>query len=1299
MNKIPTRLMRMTFIAMTLVSLASNATTQNEVTHLLTFGGRGDSETVDKVVVQNITHGCSVEMDGDDVLLLTPKATGIDKPTDKDAGLTVEASDGRLLLNGSRGREAVINIYSTTGFMIKSCKVMLDSSPAEVDFSGLIDGIYIANVSDGLTTKSIKWLHRQGNPLCMASAVENQTSDFQTPDIRTPDIMRNATTNKKTVELYFEPGDLLRFTGSSGKMTTITMLKPRTDAKVWFDFLRCEDTNGYNYTTVRMGDLLWMTEDLHYVEDADAADVSTVSGKAFYNLKGATAALPQGWRLPTQGEVDNTVKKVCGSYSAAPAYFLDLSGSGTDSTRVGLTTRGWCEGGELKTYNDYYYLLTRSTKNGVARHFRLNSEGLSTDTYADNDFYPVRGVRTAPSEYTEMLETLGLTSRNVPSRTAASTEPVPPLGETYSMYLHPQSIAYNFTSGQLNSGERENRSGLLYKDETNLDWHLHEKRDGNFLSDVGEYNTGVSRLRKMASMTNNRGSQYIVEMQWSRPMLLWSYHKSDGSQKWDPTKAEIFGRGGVYLTVLNDRGENWTQSFTMLNEPNWTDSHKGTFINLNATMQPLTADELPWFKWDDGKRPTETRYDYVQRIFQLLTADFTGDGVDEIIINVDGEVWVFDGAVLLEKIRNSGSLEPTVENGLLYYKNFNLDDNGNKIVPSSNFYLHKPVTRLAVGDFDGDRLCDLLAVQAGVDTQKYTSIRVRGYSKGNLDQQPVIDCIPTGQKNTESGIFLDAKIGNVSGGQYNDILILRASPWISGKEIQDLFFHRFMFNKNEPGNMGRGNDFILWYRLSSTSYGRMENANLTLVNFRGHGHTADIVAGDYVWRWSSERNRLEEYKQILPDMSHDYDKVASILADNIIAADPNGTGKEMLYYFQTWSTYDSNVNKFHFARFQETWLDGNSVTFNAQLMKYCDNGAVWNKDQKDYELMWWNNKTDIEWGANPALCAVRERPGIKKLKYKDYTPSFSEPRIHALLAAPPTYDYGEDSRPDYDFVTSWGYSTSSGTTTTSSNSVKASLITGFEHQINAPLLGTKLGGVEFTATIETEVEWTHGSSSTTTFGQLYEARDDDRVVMQITPYDSYIYEVVQSDNIDEVGGEVYVAIPKKPMTVGLALSDYDRLLGSSPLAPDLHQAFRHTIGNPFSYPKSADEIPANVDGKILWGANKWDDFVTTGSGGSTIREISLDETSSKSQSFSFGVETELVTTIGCAKIGLGAGYGHSNETTHEESKGFTVSACVPGLAPGDHSSDRKFFDWNLCWYKYRLGGQTFPVVYYVVKRR
>ncbi|MGN1218481.1 MAG: hypothetical protein ACI4TD_10990, partial [Phocaeicola sp.] len=292
----------------------------------------------------------------------------------------------------------------------------------------------------------------------------------------------------------------------------------------------------------------------------------------------------------------------------------------------------------------------------------------------------------------------------------------------------------------------------------------------------------------------------------------------------------------------------------------------------------------------------------------------------------------------------------------------------------------------------------------------------------------------------------------------------------------------------------------------------------------------------------------------------------------------------------------------------------NDHDFNANIIGYWNSGSRWGDNQmkRQLELLWWYRFTNnAEWGSTSALCAVNARkgPNTKVFKYKGYQMAYSEPRIYALIAAPPTYVYGvNEIQPDYDFVTQWGYSRSTSMQTTTSSSINSSIIVGFEAEINAPITGTKLGGVEFTMKMQNECANSTSYNSTVTFSQYYEARDDNRVVLQTTPYDTYTYEVVDAENVDEIGNKLVLSIPMETMTVGLGLNDYDRLMGDAKNTPDLHKVFSHTIGDPFSYPSNEQDIHCNVPGaQILWGNGKWDSWVTTGTGGSVIREISLDE--------------------------------------------------------------------------------------------
>ena len=1312
----------------------------------ITFGGRGESKTVDKVLVENLNTGSSVELKGNQTLLLTSELSAIES-VKLDGEVSVDARGGVLTATLPQNGDIQVDVYSFDGRLAWQKRINSASNQISVSLPPLAKGLYVVRTLAPGFCKSVKWFNYGSYDFLMSEYKEDGTVVDNTPKAETVQAVTVKAEETEGVELEYTLGDVLRFTGTSGNMTSIFTNSPRVSHPVYFDFFKCQDADGHNYAIVRAGEMLWMAEDLRKVNslgitNADGltaeelsaaisnADAELVAGNGdnvYYSKAAAIKALPEGWKLPTQGELDYVINKLNGGdYSTVGEYFKGDNKAGIDSTSICLNLNGRFNGTVTDEGNGY--LMTRSTKGGVMLAMQLSegSDNVNIDV-CPNYLIPVRGVRTAPSAYTEMMESLGYTTSSVENtsskalKTQTRSGERGPLGNTYITHTVPQSIAYDFTGGQFGISDAEARSGVLTKDSEG-NWTLGERRDADFLSNCTpnflDDCSNKSKLRKMAVMNNGNGTQYILEMQWSNAFRVVTQQvgneDSSGNVSFSYQRTDtpdVFGSGGIELIIAGDAQDG----HNVLNEkPN--EFQYGFSLSRPYWFDALPQSILPYFRYHDDNRATETRIDYVQRCFQLLTADFNDDGVDEVIVCVDGQVDIYDGATMLNAIKNPENSEYWLYQNYmqesLYYKNFKLQDDGVTEFDCSAYYLKKPMVRFAVGDVNSDGIPDLVVLRVGTGGEEgKAKVELMVYDGGDVTAEPI--AYSYFYQNSTNAIFNDIKIGNVSGSKYNDIIMLfrnysgtalakTAYMWHAMYDPSNTETHLKIDGDNTDSDYVGKNGSFAGYD------GHIGNTNITLANFRGPGYPCDIVCGADLWRWNSETEKIEFCDfQVLPFTCNN---IWSIFADNIIAADVDGQGYDKLYYFRNWNTYE-NGNRLMFQGLSETSF--NSTTdisaatlthyhnFNSDLLKYCDAGQVWNNgDQKQDELMWWFGTGDCEWGNSSAICAVYDRPGHKVFKYRSHELAFSEPRIHALIAAPPTYDYGEETEPNYDFVTSWGYSTSTSQQTTNSSSVSASLIVGFEQEINAPIVGTKLGGVEFTTKMEQECSKSTSNTSTISYSQLYEARDDDRVVMQTIPYDNYTYEIVASDNIDEIGGVLNLSIPQKPMTVGLALTDYERYLGSDKNAPNLRSVFRHTIGDPFSYPSTSDQIVSNVPGsEILWGNGRWNDFVTTGSGGSVIREIGLDTSTATSASFSFSLESELVMTVGCVKTGAGFGYGNTNETTHEEGEGFTVSACVPGLAPGDKNPNRMFFDWNLCWYKYQLNGQTFPVVNYVVKKR
>jgi hypothetical protein len=140
------------------------------------------------------------------------------------------------------------------------------------------------------------------------------------------------------------------------------------------------------------------------------------------------------------------------------------------------------------------------------------------------------------------------------------------------------------------------------------------------------------------------------------------------------------------------------------------------------------------------------------------------------------------------------------------------------------------------------------------------------------------------------------------------------------------------------------------------------------------------------------------------------------------------------------------------------------------------------------------------------------------------------------------------------------------------------------------------------------------------------------------------------------------------------------------------------IGFPGTYPSDKSQIVSNVaNSEVLWAAPfGGSEFVGIGSGVDVNRSISLDETTAVTSGFNFNVNMELVATAFGVKLGAGYGHGETNESTHIEGVGHSIAGHVSGVSNlGEYGLAD--YQWTVCWYKYRLGGQEFPVVNYVVK--
>jgi uncharacterized protein (TIGR02145 family) len=139
-----------------------------------------------------------------------------------------------------------------------------------------------------------------------------------------------------------------------------------------------DERDGQTYKTVKIGDQVWMAENLNH-ETAnsycynDSTEYCTKYGR-FYTWDAATTACPSGWRLPTFEEIETLLAAVGGVWMTgemlkSTSGWYD-NGNGTDDYSFAALSTGYrLESGEYSVEGYYAYFWS------------------STERYSDTAYY------------------------------------------------------------------------------------------------------------------------------------------------------------------------------------------------------------------------------------------------------------------------------------------------------------------------------------------------------------------------------------------------------------------------------------------------------------------------------------------------------------------------------------------------------------------------------------------------------------------------------------------------------------------------------------------------------------------------------------------------------------------------------------------------------------------------------------------------------------------------------------------------------------------------------------------------
>jgi uncharacterized protein (TIGR02145 family) len=335
----------------------------------ITFAASGVSESITTVEVENQTTGKKLSLSGGDILHLT-SAVGISQPEEIIlSGMRIypnPMTDNSIIaLSPPEAGDAVITVYEITGKTVAQVQTYLEKNMQEFRLWGLKNGLYLVSVC-GNTYKYIGKLLCNGifdgNP--GIEKVSN-TTEFNIEKKSKKELSNS----QATVDMHYFNGEILKFKGISGNLSTIKTGIPTQDELLTFNFILCTDGDNNNYSVIDIGSQTWMAENLRTTRYNDGTTIPSVIDNAewinlstpaycWYNNdsianKDTNGALynwftvnteilcPYGWHIPGDDEWKTLELSLGMSQEQA-----DTSGPrGTDQGTQLKSISGWIEGG------------------------------------------------------------------------------------------------------------------------------------------------------------------------------------------------------------------------------------------------------------------------------------------------------------------------------------------------------------------------------------------------------------------------------------------------------------------------------------------------------------------------------------------------------------------------------------------------------------------------------------------------------------------------------------------------------------------------------------------------------------------------------------------------------------------------------------------------------------------------------------------------------------------------------------------------------------------------------------------
>lgn len=334
-----------------------------------------------------------------------------------------------------------------------------------------------------------------------------------------------------------------------------------------------------------------------------------------------------------------------------------------------------------------------------------------------------------------------------------------------------------------------------------------------------------------------------------------------------------------------------------------------------------------------------------------------------------------------------------------------------------------------------------------------------------------------------------------------------------------------------------------------------------------------------------------------------------------------------------------------------------------------------------------------------SLCLPNTDMDTSVLKYTGvHYFRYTDPKVLAVLASPPYFKdlLGRDDLSGSYSQSETSYSSSKGNSdgVIGHASINAGVYASMEQDIS--VFGVKLGSIE--AELAFHAEFTWETQYTTELNQTIEfatTPGEDTVALYSIPMEVYEYEATMLDS--ETGKFVTqvmsVNVPHIAAVTVMPVEKYNMIAENFDILQPVDKTIlSHTLGDPSSYPSSADNYEDSVVYDGDWSAVG---YTSTDSGTSIKQEIEMTSEWENSFELSVGMDYKSGAGLGGVVTGftvggeIGAGY------VMVSTEGSTFSGTLQSM-PSEAEEFGYYHVWKVFYYKYSNGDVEFPVVSYLV---